>query len=81
MFLTWGYLQALVAHALGRNTGVKREIITALLELMRGRTGKWDVINYAIGSTRRTVRLIAVILAMALSTVAVTAGLYLLAVR
>ncbi len=48
---------------------------------MRGRTGKWDVINYAIGSTRRTVRLIAVILAMALSTVAVTAGLYLLAVR
>jgi hypothetical protein len=61
--------------------GVKRDLITVLLELMRGRTGKWDVIKYAIGSTGRTVRLVAVILAMALSTSAVAAGLYLLAVR
>jgi len=60
---------------------MKSELLGALLELLRVRTGKWDVVKDAIGSKDTTVRLIAVIVAMALSTFATAAGLYLLAVR
>lgn len=59
----------------------KTDLIALLLEVLRGRTGKWDVVKAAIGSTGDTVRLIAVILAMALSTGAAAAFVYLLACR
>jgi hypothetical protein len=44
---------------------MKSEILGALLELLRGRTGKWDVVKDAIRSKDRAVRLIAVTLALA----------------
>jgi hypothetical protein len=50
---------------------MKTELLTALLELLRGRTGKWDVIKDAITDTGQTVRFIAIIVAMTLSTAAV----------
>ena len=49
--------------------GVKNtELIALLLEALRGRTGRWDVIKGAISGTGDTVRLIAVILALAVWT-------------
>lgn len=68
-------------HALGRSTGMKREILSALLGFLRGRTGKWDVVKDAIRSKDRAVRLIAVILALAPSAIATLAGLYLVVAR
>ena len=50
------------------------DLIAVLLEVLRGRVSKWDVIKDAIGSTGQTVRLIAIIVALALST-GVTAAL------
>lgn len=49
---------------------MKTELFAALLQLLRARTSKWDVIKYAIGSIRRTALLIAIMLALALSTTA-----------
>jgi hypothetical protein len=62
--------------------GVKNtELIALLLEALRSRTGRWDVIKGAISSTGDTVRLIAVILALAVWTgVGAIAG-YLLVAR
>ncbi len=57
------------------------ELIALLLESLRGRTGKWDVIKAAISSTGDTVRLIAVLLALAISTVAGALVVYLAASR
>jgi hypothetical protein len=57
------------------------ELIALLLEALRGRTGKWDVIKAAISSTGDTVRLIAVLLALAISTVAGALVVYLAASR
>jgi hypothetical protein len=59
----------------------KTDLIALLLEVLRSRTGKWDVIKAAIGNTGDTVRLIAVILAMTLSPAATAAFIYLLACR
>ena len=44
------------------------DLIAVLLEVLRGRVGKWDVIKDAISSTSQTVRLIAIIVTMAIST-------------
>ena len=44
------------------------DLIAVLLEVLRGRVGKWDVIKDAISSTGQTVRLIAIIVTMAIST-------------
>ena len=44
------------------------ELIAVLLEVLRGRVGKWDVIKDAISSTGQTVRLIAIIVTTAIST-------------
>lgn len=41
-------------------------LIAALLELMRSRISKWDVADHALDSTGRTVRLIAILVAMTL---------------
>jgi hypothetical protein len=44
-------------------------LLAVLLErVLRARTGKWDVIKAAMGSTGDTIRLIAIVLALALST-------------
>ena len=60
---------------------MKSEILGALLELLRGRTGKWDVVKDAIRSKDRAVRLIAVILALSPPVIATLAGLYLAVAR
>jgi succinate dehydrogenase hydrophobic anchor subunit len=57
------------------------ELIALLLEALRGRTGRWDVIKDAISSTGDTVRLIAVILALTISTAAGALVVYLVASR
>ena len=58
------------------------ELIALLLEALRGgRTGRWDVVKAAISSTAATVRLIAVILAMAVATSATALVVYLVAAR
>jgi hypothetical protein len=36
-------------------------LIALIVAALRDRTGKWDVIKYAIGNTGRTIRLIALI--------------------
>jgi hypothetical protein len=63
--------------------GVKNiaDLITLLLELRRGRTGKWDVVKDAINSTDATVRLLAVILALAPALIATLVCLYLAVAR
>ena len=60
---------------------MKSELLVALLELLRGRTGKWDVVKDAIRSKDPAVRLLAVILALAPTVIAALAGLYLAVVR
>ena len=62
-------------------TGMKSEILGALLELLRGRIGKWDVVKDAIRSKDRAVRLIAVILALAPPVIVTLVGLYLAVAR
>ena len=57
------------------------ELIALLLEALRGRTGRWDVVTAVISSTAATVRLIAVILAMAVATSATALVVYLVAAR
>jgi hypothetical protein len=51
------------------------DFITLLLELLRGRIGKWDVVRDAIRSTDPAVRIIAVILALAPAVIATLACL------
>ncbi len=65
------------------NTCVKNsaDLITLLLELLRGRTGKWDIEKDAINSTDPAVRLLAVILALAPTVIATLACLYLAVAR
>jgi hypothetical protein len=53
---------------------MKSEILRALLEFLRSRTGKRDVVKDAIRSKDRAVRLIAVILALAPSVIAMLAA-------
>jgi hypothetical protein len=43
------------------------EFLAVLLELLRGRTGKWDVVRDALGSKDDFVRRIAVILTLGAS--------------
>ena len=57
--------------------GMKNELLAALLELLRGRTGKWDVVKDAINSKDAAVRLLALILALAPAVIATLACLYL----
>ena len=59
---------------LGVVQGMKSEILGALLELLRSRTGKWDVVKDAIRSKDRAVRLIAVILALTPPVIAMLAA-------
>jgi hypothetical protein len=40
-------------HTWGVLPGMKSELLGALLELLRVRTGKWDVVKDAIGSKGR----------------------------
>jgi hypothetical protein len=58
--------EALAVHSPGANA-----IVAALLVALRPRR-KWDVIHDAIGDTRRTIRLVAVIVATTLPPCAVT---------
>jgi hypothetical protein len=55
--------------------------LSVLLELLRGRTGKWDVVKDAIRSQDPAVRLLAVILALAPAVIATLACLYLAVAR
>lgn len=57
------------------------ELVTLLLEVLRGRTGKWDVVKDAIKSTDPAVRILAVILALAPASIAALAGLYFVVAR
>jgi hypothetical protein len=59
---------------LGVVQGMKSEILGALLEFLRSRTGKWDVVKDAIRSKDRAVRLIAVILALTPPVIAMLAA-------
>jgi hypothetical protein len=51
------------------------ELLAALLEFLRGRIGKWDVVRDAIRSKDPAVRIIAVILALAPAVIATLACL------
>ena len=42
------------------------ELLAALLELLRGRTGKWDVADHALDSTAKAIRFAVILVAMAL---------------
>ncbi len=55
--------------------GMKKELLAALLELLRGCTGKWDVVKDAINSKDAAVRLLALILALAPAVIATLACL------
>ena len=59
----------------------KADLLAFLLEVLRGRIGKWDVIKDAKSSTGDTVRLIAIILALGISAAPAAALIYLLACR
>jgi hypothetical protein len=50
-------------------------------QLLRGRTGKWDVVKDAINSKDAAVRLLALILALAPTVIATLACLYLAVAR
>jgi len=56
-------------------------LLAVLLEVLRARTGKWDVVKAAMGSTGDTVRLIAIVLALAFSTAAGAIVVYLMVRR
>jgi hypothetical protein len=57
------------------------ELVTFLLEVLRGRTCKWDVAKDAIKSKDRAVRLLVAILAFAPPFIAALAGLYYVVTR
>jgi hypothetical protein len=46
----------------------KRILPAVLFAAVRARLGKWDVIHHAIDDTARTVRLVAILVAVALNT-------------
>lgn len=52
------------------------DLIAVLLEVLRGRAGKWDVVRDAIRSKDPAVRITAVILALAPAVLAALAGLF-----
>ena len=62
-------------------TGMKSEILGALLELLRGPTGRWDFARAALRSKDDFVRRAVVVLVLAPPVIVTVAGLYLAVAR